>query len=186
MRQIAKPLLLSLLPILVFVLAEELYGTVAGLWAALVFSAGEGVYIYVREKRFDKFILFDIGLVSLFGGISLISDSPLFFKLKPAVLEAAIAAVVAVSLWGPLQIIQGMMKRQMNRASLSVDFDHPEIRKSLSSMFFLLLLHVFLTVAAALWASSEVWGFVSGFLLYIMVFVLLFGKFMVMKVKNRQ
>ncbi len=75
----------SLLPVLVFALIEELYGTTAGLIAGVIFGAGEILYEYRTLGKPQTITLIANGLVLVLGGISLFESNALFFKLQPAI-----------------------------------------------------------------------------------------------------
>jgi len=76
-----KKLLPGLLPILVFILVDEFWSTEAGLVVALVFGIGQLCYIFIREKRLDRFVLFDTALLIALGGISIALKDEIFFML---------------------------------------------------------------------------------------------------------
>lgn len=162
-----RSLLLGFLPILIFIVVEDIYGTTAGIAAAIAIGVVEIIVIYIREKRFDKLVLFDIGLVGALGGISLLFENDIFFKIKPAVFEAFFCVIIGVSIWGRLPVMQMMMQRQFKGTGLKVEPDNPALMKMMKMMFILFMVHTVLVVLAALYASSAVWGFVSGPLLYI-------------------
>ena len=85
--ELLKKLLPGFIPLFAFIAIDEIWGTRAGLVAALIIGVGEMVWIWIKEKRFDKFVLFDTGLLVVLGSVSLILDNDIFFKLKPGLVE---------------------------------------------------------------------------------------------------
>ncbi|MFH2095329.1 MAG: NUDIX hydrolase, partial [Bacteroidota bacterium] len=59
--ELLKKLLPGFLPLFVFIAADEIWGTEVGLIVAVVFGMGQLVFTLIREKRLDKFVLFDTG-----------------------------------------------------------------------------------------------------------------------------
>ena len=52
-----KKLLPGFIPLFAFIAIDEIWGTTAGLVAALAIGVAELVWIGYKEKRFDKFVL---------------------------------------------------------------------------------------------------------------------------------
>ncbi|HPL05481.1 MAG TPA: hypothetical protein PLG05_09935, partial [Bacteroidales bacterium] len=57
--EILKMILPGLLPLLVFILADEIWGTTIGLYVAIGVGLVQLLLIYIKEKKLDKFVLFD-------------------------------------------------------------------------------------------------------------------------------
>ncbi len=170
-QQLGRALLLGFLPILVFIIVEQLLGTVAGIIAALIMSFAEGLIIFIRERRFDRLLLLDVVLVGLLGGFSLVSGDDLFFKLKPALFEGVFLVMILLSLTGIIPIIELMMKRQLKGTGMEKVIENPDMKRRFSHMLSVFAVvigcHIALIVWAALYASSGVYGFISGALLFI-------------------
>lgn len=177
-KAIFRALGISFLPIIVYIVIESEYGPVPGMGAAFVWSLLEMAWIWLREHRLEKLLLMDVGLIAILGAVSIAFSNPFFFKLKPAIFEAVFLVIIGLSLWGGLPIIQKMTERQMKGAGLEVDYNQPQYRQMLSGMFAIMFFHVIAIVWAAYYASSEVWGFVSGGLLYIIMGIWLVGQFL--------
>lgn len=171
----------AFLPILVFIAVDELYGVVAGMIAAMAFSAVEFLYIRWRHGRFDAFLLFDVVLISLLGGVSLVSANDLFFKLKPAFLQVVLLVVLGLSAWSPLPLMEWMARRYMSGIELG-DFQRRQLQLISARLFWLIGAHTLLVVWTAVYASRRVWAFASGGLFY-----LLFGLFFLVQwLSNRR
>ena len=84
---ILKTLAPGFLPLIIFIAADSLWGTETGLFIAVGAGIIEMIYSYSKEKSLDKFILLDTGLIVFMGGISIVLNDPIFFKLKPAPLK---------------------------------------------------------------------------------------------------
>jgi isopentenyldiphosphate isomerase/intracellular septation protein A len=183
--EILKKLLPGFIPLFVFIAIDEIWGTRAGLIAALAIGVAEMVWIWIREKRFDRFVLFDTGLLLALGSVSIVLDNDIFFKLKPGLVELILCAVLAVSAFSKLNIVGLMTQRYMKDIELNQD-QMAQFRKSMQLMFFVFLIHTLLVFYAAFYLSNEAWAFISGGLFYIL-FGLVFGyEFIKQKLKFRQ
>lgn len=161
-----KKLLPGFIPLFVFIAADEIWGTKVGLIVALIVGVGELVYTYVKERRFDKFIILDTALLVLMGGVSFILDNDIFFKLKPAIIEAIMCLILAISAFTKIDIVGGMSKRYMKGFEMN-DQVQKKFRQTMKVMFWIFTLHALLVVYSAFSMSKEAWAFISGGLFYI-------------------
>lgn len=164
---ILKKLLPGLIPLLVFIIADEIWGTETGLYVALGFGVAEFLFYYIKDKIVDKFILLDTGLLILLGIISIALENDLFFKIKPALIEAILLAIIAFSLWGPKNLIMAMSLRYMGEMSLNEE-QEKAMRTNMLSMFWITAFHIILVIYSAFYMSKEAWFFISGGLFYIL------------------
>ena len=171
--ELLKKLLPGFIPLFVFIAIDEIWGTRAGLVAALVIGVGEMVWIWIREKRFDSFVLVDTGLLIVLGTVSIVLDNDIFFKLKPGLVELILCAVLAISAFSNLNIIGLMTQRYMKDMEIN-EQQMNQFRKTLKLMFIVFLIHTILVFYSAFYLSNEAWAFISGGLFYIL-FVLVFG-----------
>jgi len=171
--ELLKKLLPGFIPLFVFIAIDEIWGTRAGLIAALVIGVAEMVWIWIQEKRFDKFVLFDTGLLVVLGSVSLLLNNDIFFKLKPGLVELILCAVLAVSAFSKLNIIGLMTQRYMKDMELN-EQQMAQFRKTLQLMFFVFLFHTLLVFYATFYMSDGAWAFISGGLFYIL-FAVVFG-----------
>lgn len=183
--ELLKKLLPGFIPLFVFIAADEIWGTKTGLFVAVGFGLLEMSWIAVREKRFDKFILFDTLLLVVLGAVSILLDNDLFFKLKPGLIELILVAVLAVSAFSRVNVIGLMGKRYLK----NVEFNEVQVnqmRKSLKSLFFLFLAHTLLVFYATFYMSNEAWVFISGGLFYILFGVYFLVEFIRQKRKQKK
>ncbi|HUM89606.1 MAG TPA: septation protein IspZ, partial [Prolixibacteraceae bacterium] len=92
-----KRLLPGFIPLFVFIAADEIWGTRVGLIVAVLTGVAELLYTFIKERRFDKFVLLDTGLLVVLGGVSVAFDNEIFFKVKPAIIEAILCVILAIS-----------------------------------------------------------------------------------------
>ncbi len=164
--ELLKKLLPGFLPLFVFIAADWIYGTQTGILIAVGFGILEMGYTYIKNKKFDKFILYDTILLSLLGGVSYLLDNDIFFKLKPALIELIFCVILGISVFSGKNIIMMMSKRYMRGVEMPPGYEQ-KMTGSLKNLFFILIGHVLLIVYSAYFMSKEAWVFISGGLFYI-------------------
>jgi isopentenyldiphosphate isomerase/intracellular septation protein A len=154
------------IPLVVFIVVDEYYGSKAALIFAIISGVVSFLWYLIKDRRADYFILFDTILVIGLGIISIISDNEIFFKLKPAFIGAVMCVILGLSAFTPLNYILGMSKRYLGGMEFSDDQTRQLIR-SLRGMFFVFVVYTALVFYSALYMSKEAWAFISGGLFYI-------------------
>jgi isopentenyldiphosphate isomerase len=162
-----KKLLPGLIPLFIFILADEIWGTNIGLYIALGFGIGEFLFYFIRDKITDKFILLDTGLLLVMGIVSIVLENDIFFKIKPALIEGILLSIIGFSLWGPKNIIMVMSQRYMGEIKFNPE-QEKIMRQNMLVMFWITTGHIITVVLSALYMSKEVWLFISGGLFYIL------------------
>lgn len=182
-----KQMLPGLLPLFVFIAVDEIYGVEAGLYAALGFGVVELIFTWFRERRVDRFILFDTGFLIVLGGISILLENPVFFKLKPALLESVICIILGAAAAKPEIFLKAMTGRYMKNMELNVTNDGIKAMKKMMLILTLIfLLHTALTVYSAFFMSERAWGFISGVLFYIIFGVIFAVQMIVLKIRKKR
>lgn len=181
-KDLLKTLVPGLIPVLIFVVADELWGTIIGMFIAVGVGVIQLLYIYIKEKRAEKFVLVDILLLIALGMVSLLLDNELFFKLKPGIIGLILCALIGVSAFSKRNLVMLMSKRYLKNIEINAQAQQ-KMHKSLLVMFWILLAHTALSFYAAYSMSNAAWGFISGPLLFILlalffVYELLKARFM--------
>jgi len=166
--ELLKRMLPGLLPILIFIIADEIWGTTIGIYVAVAVGIVQLIAIGIKEKRIEKFVLIDTGLIVAMGGISVLLHDDIFFKLKPAIIEIILAAVLGVSAFSGKNLLMKMSERYMK----GVEFQESQIREmkqQVRALFYIVVIHIVLVVYAAYKMSDTEWAFISTGLFYIML-----------------
>lgn len=162
-----KKFLPGLLPLFVFILIDELLDTRMAILAAIGFGVLTLIYFWIKEKRFDKFTLFDTLLIALLGGVSLILDNDAFFKLKPALIGVIICAILGISAFTPKNFIFSMSKRYLGNMEVS-EQQQKQLKQTVKALFFIFLIYTILVFYSVWFMSNKAWAFISGGLFYIL------------------
>jgi len=165
--ELLKKLLPGFIPLFVFIIADEIWGTKIGLFVAVGVGILEMVWVGLKEKRFDKFVLFDTLLLVVLGAVSIILDNDIFFKLKPGLIELILVAVLGISAFSPVNIIGLMGQRYLNGVTFN-DAQVVQMRKNLKYLFYIFTAHTMLVFYSTFFMSKEAWAFISGGLFYIL------------------
>ncbi len=164
--QLLKTILPGMLPLLVFILADEIWGTEIGLYIAVAFGVIQLIVIYFKEKKFDKFVFFDTLLIVIMGAISIILENDIFFKLKPAIIGLILVAILGISAYSPKNIMMKMSERYLRGFEMN-ELQQKAMLRNIRIMFWIFLAHTFLVFYSAFFMSKEAWAFISGVLFYL-------------------
>ena len=159
--QLLKTLAPGFLPLLVFIAADALWGTKVGLVVAVASGLVELAVSYARERTWDRFVLLDTLLIVAMGGISLLLENDIFFRLKPAIVELVFCLVLGISVYSPVNIMLAMSRRYLKGMALGEE-QARAMTRSMKTLFFIFLGHTALIVYAAFAMSAAAWGFISG------------------------
>lgn len=165
--QLIKKLLPGFIPLFVFIIADEVWGMKVGLIVALVTGIGEMAVTWIKEKRLDRFVLLDTVLLVALSGISILLENDLFFKLKPALIELILVAILGVSAFSSFDIVGSMTQKYMKGIEMTAQ-QGKMFRKNLRNLFFIVLAHTLLVIYSAFYMSNGAWAFISGGLFYIL------------------
>lgn len=163
--QLLKKLLPGFIPLFVFIAADEIWGTKIGLFVAVGVGIAELIWIGIKEKRFEKFVLFDTLLLVVLGAVSILLENDIFFKLKPGLIELILVGVLGVSAFSSLNILGMMGQRYLKDVSLD-ESQVQKMKQSMRSLFYIFLVHTALVFYSAFFMSKEAWAFISGGLFY--------------------
>ncbi len=163
-----KKLIPGLIPLLVFILADEIWGMKVGLAVAVAIGLIQMLITWIREKKLDRFVLFDTLLLVFLSSLSYLFENEIFFKVKPAMIDLVLVALIALSLFSRIDPLGSMSQKYLSGVKMN-DNQKELFRKNLWVMFWLVLVHTLLVLWAAFFMSKEIWAFISSFLLFIMM-----------------
>lgn len=184
-RKILLQLLPGFIPLFVFILADEIWGTRIGLIVAIASGIAELVWYWIKDSKFDKFILLDTSLIVILGGISILLDNEVFFKIKPALIGVLMCAILGVSVFTPNNLLLNMSKRYMKGVSFN-DKQYQQFKNSMRAMFWLFTAYTALVFYSVWFMSDAAWAFISGGLFYVLFGVYFLYEFVRNKLAQRK
>lgn len=180
-----KQFLPGLLPLFVFIIADEIWGSLVGMYVAIGFGIAQLIIIYFKEKRLDNFVILDTLLITVMGVISIILENDIFFKLKPALIEVIFCSILAISAFSKVDIMLAMSKRYMNNMTLN-NAQVKAFKNSQKVLFYIFFAHTLLVFYSAFYMSKEAWAFISGGLFYIIFGIYFLFEFFKNKVRSKK
>jgi len=171
-KSLLKNFTIGFIPLLIFIVADEIFGTKIGLIVAVIVGIGEFLYFFIRYKQVEKFVLFDIALIIVLGGISILLENEIFFKLKPALIELILVVLLGIHSFSNHPLLLMMGKRYLKGMEFN-DLQMKLMQKLMRLLFFIFLIHTGLIVYSAYYLSKEAWAFISGGLFYIIFIIIL-------------
>lgn len=184
-NEIVKNFSIGFIPIAVFLAADFIYGPVIGIAVALLFGLLELLFVYIKNKAIEKFIVFDMILLGIFGLVSIVLENAFFFKIKPAVFEFIFVILLGINGFTNKPILLLLSKRYM--AGLNIQTAQLEIIKKVSAVLSIIFaVHTFFIVWSAYYWSKEVWAFISGGLFYIIFGLIFLGQFIYLRYRRRK
>lgn len=174
----------GLIPILVFILVDEFWSTEASLIIAVAVGLVQLTWGLIREKRFDKFVLFDTALLVAMGGISIALNNELFFKLKPAFINLILCVLMGLSAFSSRNILLLYTQRYMGEMQLPEGAEKA-FQRMMKYFFWAMVAYTLLIVYSAFYMSKEAWAFISGALLYILFGIFFLYQFISSKLKSK-
>lgn len=154
--------LFQLLPLLVFVLVDLLVDDVRiSIAAAVVFAVLQLVVTWARTRRFDWFVVLDVALIAGLGGMSVALENELFFKLKPAIIEAVTIVFMVGLLLAPPAFLTRYLERLTPGKPLTPE-GYSLMRQMLRWGCVATGVHIVAVLYAAFFQSKSVWAAVSG------------------------
>ncbi len=171
--QLLKQLLPGFLPIIVFIIVDELWGTIPGLTVAITIGVVELTIEYLKSKKIERFVLLDVGLIIALGVTSIALDNELFFMLKPGIISLLMTGLIGFSIYSKHNIMLQMSQRYMKHIDMN-PYQVWMMQQSMKRVFWLLLIYSITTIAASFLDDTRIWKFLGSAGLFVVM-----GVFMV-------
>ena len=99
-------------PVILFFVAYKLYGIYVATAVAIAASATQVIWIRIRHKRTERMHLVTLGLLAVFGGLTLALRDPIFVMWKPTIINWLFAGAFLVSQFiGEKTLVERMMSQ---------------------------------------------------------------------------
>jgi intracellular septation protein len=185
-------LLYDLFPLLLFFAAFKLYDIYIAIAAAIVGTFLQVGWYWFRTRRFETMHLTTLGVLVVFGGMTLWLRDDTFIRWKPTIVYVILAAILFASQFmGNKTVLERMLGTQVTFPR------HIWSRLNLSwGTFFLFLGALNLYVAfyygldrgtetrLAFWVNFKVFGLLGITVLFVLVQAMVMGKYMVDETKE--
>ena len=106
--------LFDIFPLILFFAAFKMYDIYVATAVAMGATVAQIGWLWLRGRKIDKILWVSLGLITLFGGATLIFRDDTFIKWKPTVLYWLFAGVLAVAAVAfRKNLIRSMMQKQV-------------------------------------------------------------------------
>lgn len=174
-------MLLQMLPLLVFIFVDMIFSnTVVSIVSAILFAVFQMGFTFVKTGSPDYFVLIDVVLIAGLGAISIFLKNDLFFKMKPAIIEAVMVVLFIALAFAPDSFLINYLSRFLPAGTQVMPEAVPMMKRALWGMSLYTVLHIGAVWFTAIHSSRKVWALVSGpgyFFIFIPIMaVILFKK----------
>jgi intracellular septation protein len=150
--------LFDIFPVLVFFIAFKVYGILAATAAAIIATAVQVAWSWLRHRKVEKMMLISFGIILVFGGATLLLQDETFIKWKPTVLYWAFTLILLIS--------EQFFRKNLIRSMMSAQMSLPDaVWKNLNlswSLFFALMgivnLYVAFNYSTDTWVNFKLFG----------------------------
>lgn len=152
-------LLSGILPLVVYTIVEEVYGTYWGLIAGLILGVLEIVFEKIVYKKINTVTWIVNAMIISLGGMSLYMNDGIWFKLQPAFAELTMVII----LWGSILFKKPFLKEMAAKQMPNIPEPMLEFFEQITfrlGLFF--LVHSGLAIWAALEWSTINWALLKG------------------------
>ncbi|MHB9101077.1 MAG: septation protein A [Sulfuricella sp.] len=106
--------LFDLFPIILFFAAYKFYGIFTATAVAIVATFAQIGWVWFRHRKVDKMLWISLGVITVFGGATLLLHDETFIKWKPTILYWLFASVLLISqIAFRKNLIKAMLGKQM-------------------------------------------------------------------------
>jgi intracellular septation protein len=162
--------LISFIPAVAYWYLEENYSLQIALMGGLLLGALELIVEKIFTGHLHKMSKINFFLILFLGGISLIGDSGVWFKLQPFFTGQAIGGYLLYKRWKKESLFVEMMEQMNNNTQLNPQ----DIHKLELHFGLLFIFYGFFMAYLAIFAETSVWTFwkTAGFYITSLIFVL--------------
>ncbi|MEZ5741966.1 MAG: septation protein A [Burkholderiaceae bacterium] len=171
-------LLFDLFPVLLFFAAFKLYDIYVATGVAIAASVLQIVWLLMRKRKVEAMQWLSLGIIVLFGGMTLVFHNETFIKWKPTVLYLAFAGGLFLAKWlRGKNLIASLMGKQLTLPQVRWD------QLNIAWMtFFGLMAGLNLLIAynfsTELWVQFKVFGTLALTLLFVLAQGLWMSRYM--------
>jgi len=164
-KEIRALLLGGILPLVVYSVVEEVYGIIWGLVAGMVLGLLEVAIEKWRQGKVETITWIGNGLLLLLGGISLLTQEGIWFRMQPAIIELAMGGLLLGSVIAdkPFLLMMARKQKTLERMPAAVvPFFEKFLKGFTLRVSFFFLAHAGLAAWAAIYWSTRAWILLKG------------------------
>jgi len=168
----------DLFPVILFFIAFKFFGIYTATAVAIVTTIAQIIYVKIRHGKVDKMLLISGGIITVFGGSTLLLKDPIFIEWKQTVLYW----LFATSLLGAQLIVKKNPMRSLMEKQISLpDAVWGAVNLSWAGLFTVLgflNLYVAFNYTLDTWVNFKLFGITSILFIFIILQTLLLNKYL--------
>ena len=108
-------MLFDIFPVILFFAAFKLYDIYVATAVAIAATFAQIGWVWMRHRKVDKMLWVSLGVITVFGGATLLLKDDTFIKWKPTVLYWLFGGVLAVAAFAfKKNLVRSMMEHQVS------------------------------------------------------------------------
>jgi len=167
---------LDLGPLVIFFYFYKQYGMMQAIIPLIVATVVSVVLMYWLEKKIPMIPILGAILVSVFGGLTVISDNKIFFYMKPTIINLLLASIL---IFGKIILKKNLLKNLLQSSIQMTDNGWKELNDRWIYFFvFLAILNelIWRTQSESFWVQFKVFGIIPVTLVFAILQVSLIKK----------
>lgn len=151
----------DLFPVILFFIAYQFFDIYVATGVAIVAAALQVIYHKLRHGQVENVQWITLGILVLFGGLTLVLHDPTFIKWKPTVVNWLFAAAFLLSQWF---MQRGLLKRLIDHAVSMPEAAWQRLNTAWVGFFFVmgvLNLYVAYNFSEQVWVNFKLFGFLG-------------------------
>ena len=163
-----KQLLPSLILIVIYFIVDELFSPAISVPCVILLGIIEFIYTRIREKVYDKMILFTTLFFCIPGAIALFAEDTLLSSLQGVMVESALCILLGFFAFSHSDLTATLPAGYRKNMTLT-STQQKNMRQTFKWLFFILCVHTLLATGAILFCPAPTASFIGGSLLYIII-----------------
>ena len=155
----------GLIPLVILIVAEWIWGMTTGLWLAVAYGLGELAYYAIRYKRFEKNALADTGLMVVLGVLAITLEGPVLERISPLIYLFIMILMVGVSAFSKHNVLMASSGRLLKNKTFG-PWEMEQMRLTMLSFFWWMSAYFLFMVVAVFWLPIDYQSFINGTGLY--------------------
>ncbi|MBM5786235.1 MAG: septation protein A [Pelagibacterales bacterium] len=167
---------LDLGPLVIFFYFYKQYGMMQAIIPLIVATVVSVVLMYWLEKKIPMIPILGAILVSVFGGLTVISDNKIFFYMKPTIINLLLASIL---IFGKIILKKNLLKNLLQSSIQMTDNGWKELNDRWIYFFvFLAILNelIWRTQSENFWVQFKVFGIIPITLVFAILQISLIKK----------
>ena len=169
-------MLFDIFPVVLFFIAFKMFDIYVATAVAIGATFGQIGWLWFRGRKIDNMLWVSLGVITFFGGATLLFANETFIKWKPSVLYWLFAAVLA---GGALLFRKNLIRSMMEKQVTLPDEVWGRLLSSWVGFFTamgVLNLYVAYNFSTDAWVNFKLFGGIGLMLVFVLVQALMLGK----------